>query len=1321
MKKNFLKTLIIINTLLILFVLNIVNKSFAQLPVCDKIYLDQSEMGYFDFGFTSNYKIYNYDPLLPASATNPSLNSITLPTNANGLTVGEVLGSGDPTLTFYTVVSNQYWYYNPSTSTWVNTGHSTGSTLAVNIASGGGYIYNLVGSTGEIYKYDGTGNGSLLTTITDFPDAGPWDLIADCAGNFYILRFSPLYDYSYWLRKYSSSGALLQSWTVNNPNAWFSGAGFGIIGQDIYIDEDDDGYNSFIRIAEGNISGSTITVNTESGNLPPYNMTNDVFYTTYMIGDMGSCASSVPVLPTITISGNNTACENTPITFNSTINAGGSSPQYQWYVNGVLVSGANGSSFTYNTPQNGDVITCELTSNEICVSTSTALSNSITLTISPGSTPTFTQVGPYCTGATISALPTTSNNGITGTWSPAVNNTTTTTYTFTPNAGQCAANATMTITINPSVTPTFTQAGPYCTGATIPALPTTSNNSITGTWTPAINNTSTTTYTFTPAAGQCASTTTMTIAINSSVTPTFTQVGPFCIGATIPALPTTSNNGITGTWSPAINNNATTTYTFTPSAGQCGTTTTMTITINPTTMPTFTQVGPYCTGATIPALPTTSNNGITGTWSPAINNTATTTYTFTPAAGQCGTTTTMTVTINPATIPTFTPVGPYCSGASIPALPTTSNNGISGTWSPAINNTATTTYTFTPNTGQCASNATMTIAINPVITPTFTQVGPYCSGATISALPTTSNNGISGSWSPTINNTTTTTYTFTPTVGLCATTTTMTITINPVITPTFTQVGPYCSGATISALPTTSNNGISGSWSPTINNTTTTTYTFTPSAGQCASTSTMTITINPNITPTFTPVGAYCIGATIPTLPTTSNNGITGTWSPAINNMATTTYTFTPNTGQCATNTTLTITINTNATPTFTQVGPYCSGATIPALPITSNDGIIGMWSPAINNTATTTYTFTPNPGQCASNTSMTITINPEITPTFTQVGPYCAGATIPALATTSNNGISGTWSPALNNTTTTTYTFTPNAGQCGTTTNMVVVINPAINSTVDTTVCQLPFTWNNININQYGNNVANATLQTQSGCDSIVTLNVLQPPPPALINIDTAACDSMYFNGQTLYADTTFIQTIPSVLGCDSIIVAINISINHFNLSLSANIDTIVQGAELILNTTGDASYSVLSWQPSTLFPNQNATSQIFIPNDSATYIVIAQSAEGCIDTASIFVYLLPTSTVVIMPNAFSPNGDGLNDYFGPVFNNPLAVTAMTFHVFNRFGQLVYKSQQSTDKGWDGTLNSKKCDMGVYFYYFTYELRDGSKNSFKGDCQLIR
>ena len=480
-------------------------------------------------------------------------------------------------------------------------------------------------------------------------------------------------------------------------------------------------------------------------------------------------------------------------------------------------------------------------------------------------TPTFTQLGSYCVGATADALPGTSLNGITGTWSPATILTSTsgtTTYTFTPTAGQCATTATMDVLVNANVTPTFTQLGSYCVGATADALPGTSLNGITGTWSPATILTSTsgtTTYTFTPTAGQCATTATMDVLVNANVTPTFTQLGSYCVGATADALPGTSLNGITGTWSPATiltSTSGTTTYTFTPTAGQCATTATMDVLVNANVTPTFTQLGSYCVGATADALPGTSLNGITGTWSPATiltSTSGTTTYTFTPTAGQCATTATMDVLVNANVTPTFTQLGSYCVGATADALPGTSLNGITGTWSPATiltSTSGTTTYTFTPTAGQCATTATMDVLVNANVTPTFTQLGSYCVGATADALPGTSLNGITGTWSPaTILTSTsgTTTYTFTPTAGQCATTATMDVLVNANVTPTFTQLGSYCVGATADALPGTSLNGITGTWSPaTILTSTsgTTTYTFTPTAGQCATTATMDVLVN---------------------------------------------------------------------------------------------------------------------------------------------------------------------------------------------------------------------------------------------------------------------------------------------------------------------------------------------------------------------------------------------------------------------------------------------------------------------------------------------
>src|SRR5205814_4589985 len=109
-------------------------------------------------------------------------------------------------------------------------------------------------------------------------------------------------------------------------------------------------------------------------------------------------------------------------------------------------------------------------------------------------------------------------------------------------------------------------------------------------------------------------------------------------------------------------------------------------------------------------------------------------------------------------------------------------------------------------------------------------------------------------------------------------------------------------------------------------------------------------------------------------------------------------------------------------------------------------------WSPATVNTSTTgtiTYTFTPAAGQCAAPVTMDIVITNQITPVFTQIGPFCLNSTAPSLPTTSNNNITGVWNPAVISTTTSgSYVFTPAAGQCATPYTMDVVITNQVTPT---------------------------------------------------------------------------------------------------------------------------------------------------------------------------------------------------------------------------------------------------------------------------------
>jgi hypothetical protein len=257
-------------------------------------------------------------------------------------------------------------------------------------------------------------------------------------------------------------------------------------------------------------------------------------------------------------------------------------------------------------------------------------------------------------------------------------------------------------------------------------------------------------------------------------------------------------------------------------------------------------------------------------------------------------------------------------------LPTLSTNNISGTWSPALDNTATTTYTFTPNAGSCALTTTTSIAVNPYVTATFDELEPKCAGENIPNLPQTSLNGIEGVWTPALDNQQTTTYTFTPNSNFCSYITTASQIINPVITPLFNQIDPICIGD-LFTLPTLSENGISGSWSPEINNSTTTTYTFTPSSDICPNNTTMTVVVNPLVTPSFNQLPSICVGDMISDLPLTSLNGIEGSWSPALNNEQTTTYTFAPNPDFCAVSVTdsIVVTLNTTIDTTVIECSSY--------------------------------------------------------------------------------------------------------------------------------------------------------------------------------------------------------------------------------------------------------------------------------------------------------------------------------------------------------------------------------------------------------------
>lgn len=141
--------------------------------------------------------------------------------------------------------------------------------------------------------------------------------------------------------------------------------------------------------------------------------------------------------------------------------------------------------------------------------------------------------------------------------------------------------------------------------------------------------------------------------------------------------------------------------------------------------------------------------------------------------------------------------------------------------------------------------------------------------------------------------------------------------------------------------------------------------------------------------------------------------------------------------------------------------------------------------------------------------------------------------------------------------------------------------------------------------------------------------------------------------------------------------------------------------------HTTGAIEYL---WD----FGNNN-TSVLFEPETlytlegAYTITLVSVSPEGCIDTTFRNYYYNPE---VWMPNAFTPDNDGLNDVYKPVTQRT-TLEPYLFQIFNRWGQLIFSSTDP-ERGWDGKFEGKSCINGVYSYILQY--REGAE----GSAQII-
>ena len=149
-------------------------------------------------------------------------------------------------------------------------------------------------------------------------------------------------------------------------------------------------------------------------------------------------------------------------------------------------------------------------------------------------------------------------------------------------------------------------------------------------------------------------------------------------------------------------------------------------------------------------------------------------------------------------------------------------------------------------------------------------------------------------------------------------------------------------------------------------------------------------------------------------------------------------------------------------------------------------------------------------------------------------------------------------------------------------------------------------------------------------------------------------------------------------------------------------------------MQTSVTGNIVAIQWLPIDGLSDATILSPIAKPTETITYTIEVESSEGCSaeDTARVNVL----STISI-PNAFSPNGDGINDKW--VIEDFLGTAYCTVNIFDRNGQKVY-SQSGYNLSWDGYLGGKPCPVGTYYYVIV--LHDELRNeTFSGWLLLMR
>ncbi len=265
--------------------------------------------------------------------------------------------------------------------------------------------------------------------------------------------------------------------------------------------------------------------------------------------------------------------------------------------------------------------------------------------------------------------------------------------------------------------------------------------------------------------------------------------------------------------------------------------------------------------------------------------------------------------------------------------------------------------------------------------------------------------------------------------------------------------------------------------------------------------------------------------------------------------------------------------------------------------------------------------------------------------------------------------------------------------------------------------------TRNSIYVNTAGLFSVNYSLP--NGCyleDTIVSM--VKPIPYALLGKDTALCSSESITLNAFYPNATYtwntgattasinvkdsgIYTVTNVLNGCSNSDTIFINRKKSPIANAGNDVAIIIGGTARLKAFQTINNIDYLWYPNTGLSNPNFSATNANPVNSQSYYLKVTSIDNCVAYDTVFVEV--KNTELIVPNAFSPNGDGINDKWEINLLNSLFTAKV--QVFNRNGQQVFSST-GYDKPWDGTFNGNPVPSGTYYYVIDLDTKSNRRQA---------